>query len=205
MYTCSLYSVRKTRIWIDLEVNMQVLKEKVRAKIVKAAEKEFKRIGFEKASMRAIAANANMTVGNLYRYYKNKEEIFGVVINRLTVKLEKLMDNIPENPKSRLSYLLSGFKELQHNYLAEWLILFGGNGGTRYKKIADEIHQIFEDSVVDILKRGGRRTELAGPITSSIIFGLNSILQSQKISKETCELTNEFLNYMIVDFSHSVA
>jgi len=189
----------------DLEVNMQVLKEKVKAKIVKAAEKEFKELSFEKASMRAIAVNANMTVGNLYRYFKNKEELFGVVVGKLTVRLEKLMNDIPEDPKSRLPYLLSNFKDLQHDYPVEWLILFGGNRGTRYKKIADEIQQTLEISVVDVLQTGGRRPELAGPIASSIIFGLNSILQSQKIGKKTCELADEFLDYMIVDFIHGVA
>jgi len=53
---------------------MQVLKEKTRRDIVEAAEKEFRKLSFEKASMRTIATNANMTVGNLYRYYKNKQE-----------------------------------------------------------------------------------------------------------------------------------
>lgn len=184
---------------------MQVLKEKTRRDIVKAAEKEFRKLSFEKASMRTIATNANMTVGNLYRYYKNKQELYGSIINVLIVELKKLIAGIPGVPKSRLPYFLSNFKELQQKYPSEWLILFGGNTGTRYEEIADEIHQKFKDCVVEVMQRSGRHIELADPIASSIIFGLNSILQSQETSKKTSELADEFLDYMIAGFSHSVA
>lgn len=184
---------------------MQVLKETTRAKIVESAEKEFKKMGFEKASMRMIAANANMTVGNLYRYYKNKEKLFGSIVSELIVELKKLIADTPEAPKLQLLDLLSNFKELQQKYLSEWLILFGGSVGTEYKEIADKIHQTFRNSVVEVIQRSGRSPELADPIASSIIFGLNSILQSHETNKRSFELADGFLDYMIVDFAHSVA
>ena len=64
---------------------MQVLKEEVRQRIIKSARREFKKCGFEKASMRSIASSDNMTVGNLYRYYKNKEDLYGAIIGSLFV------------------------------------------------------------------------------------------------------------------------
>jgi len=48
---------------------MQVLKESVRNAIVEGAIAEFFHNGFQKANMRRIADNANITVGNIYRYY----------------------------------------------------------------------------------------------------------------------------------------
>lgn len=53
----------------------QTLKEDVRLSIINAAKQEFLEKGYKGASMRSIANKANMTVGNLYRYYKNKEDI----------------------------------------------------------------------------------------------------------------------------------
>ena len=53
----------------------QVLKDSLRKAILDAAKEEFLEYGFKDASMRRIAAKANMTVGNLYRYFKNKESI----------------------------------------------------------------------------------------------------------------------------------
>ena len=70
---------------------MQTLKEDVREKIIDSAKNEFLEKGIERASMRDIAAGSGMTVGNLYRYFKNKEElnniskyiIFGNKLNNL--------------------------------------------------------------------------------------------------------------------------
>jgi len=191
--------------WIELEAEkMQVLKKEVRDQIVRAAREEFRKTGFEKTSMRAIAAKAKMTVGNLYRYYEGKEELFGVIVSETVVDLEKMLDNTPKDSKSVLLYLLSSFKDIQKNRPVEWLILFGGSMGTKYERIAKKIHRVLEDSIADVLQRGERFPELAGPIASSIIFGLNSILQFQMSNKKTCEITNEFLNYMIVGFSRDI-
>jgi len=180
---------------------MQVLKKEVRKKIVRAAKEEFQRTGFGKTSMRTIAAKAEMTVGNLYRYYAGKEELFGAIVDGTVIELEKMLAAAPKEPKSLLLYLLSKFMDIQKEHSVEWLILFGGNMGTKYGVITNKIHRILKSSIADVLQRSGRPPELAGPIASSIIFGLNSILQSRMSSKKTCELTNEFLDYMIVGFS----
>ena len=47
----------------------QVLKEAQRDKILEAAKQELLHYGYKEASMRRIAAQAEMTVGNLYRYF----------------------------------------------------------------------------------------------------------------------------------------
>ena len=49
----------------------QVLKEETRKKIIEAAKDEFLHYGFDNANMRRIALKSNMTVGNLYRYFKS--------------------------------------------------------------------------------------------------------------------------------------
>ena len=67
---------------------MQTLKDHMRDRIVKAATKNFRKYGFERAKMRQIAQDAGMTVGNLYRYYKNKRDL-----------LEKIIADGQENPK----------------------------------------------------------------------------------------------------------
>ncbi len=53
----------------------QVLKDDLRNKIMHSAADEFLEKGFQDASMRRIAAKSGMTVGNLYRYFKSKEDI----------------------------------------------------------------------------------------------------------------------------------
>lgn len=55
---------------------MQIKKKEVKDKIVKAAYKEFREKGYEKASIRSIAALAGVTKGSIYTYFKNKDELY---------------------------------------------------------------------------------------------------------------------------------
>ncbi len=49
-------------------------------RILAAAKAEFLKLGFEKASIRAIAAQVGMTSAGLYRHFRNKEEMFSALV-----------------------------------------------------------------------------------------------------------------------------
>ncbi len=68
----------------------QTLKDELRNRIIIASKNEFLEKGFMNASMRTIADTADMTVGNLYRYYKSKEELY----DELTKDCKKEIDNV---------------------------------------------------------------------------------------------------------------
>ena len=55
---------------------MQHTKEEVRSRILEAAELEFDLQGYSGASMRSIVRRAETSLGNIYRYYPNKEALF---------------------------------------------------------------------------------------------------------------------------------
>lgn len=50
-----------------------------RKRILEAAEKEMLLVGYTKASMRKIAADAGITAGALYRHFRGKEELFEAI------------------------------------------------------------------------------------------------------------------------------
>ncbi len=54
--------------------------EETREAIIKSAEKEFCTLGFEKASLRRICANAGVTTGALYFFFTDKEQLFESVV-----------------------------------------------------------------------------------------------------------------------------
>ena len=70
----------------------QVLKEEVRNSILNAAVKIFREKDYNKSSMNAIAVEAGISVGNIYRYFKNKEELFDVIVKDLAEKIMSVMD-----------------------------------------------------------------------------------------------------------------
>lgn len=95
---------------------MQYLKESVRNNILESARNEFYQYGYRKASLREIAAKSGITVGNIYRYFSNKEDLLGEVLaplwrvndaiggdlpspENLDKTMEQVMDFIRENYK----------------------------------------------------------------------------------------------------------
>lgn len=68
---------------------MQHTKEEVRSRILEAAEQEFDEQGYAGASMRSIVRRAGTSLGNIYRYYPNKEELF---LSIVTPVLDQCID-----------------------------------------------------------------------------------------------------------------
>ena len=60
---------------------MQYLKKDIKDRIIVAAIEEFKANGYSNASIRNIANNAEISLGNIYRYFTNKEALYLAVIN----------------------------------------------------------------------------------------------------------------------------
>ncbi len=77
----------------------QFKKDFVMHSIVEAAEKEFSEKGFSKASMRAIAAKANVTLSNIYNYFKNKDELFVAVLQPVLDVVEQGKTVLEEHEK----------------------------------------------------------------------------------------------------------
>ena len=81
----------------------QILKEELRKQILKASKEEFLEKGYENASLRNIAKKAHTPVGNLYRYFKNKEDILNKIVEPCLLRLEKLINNETNNQLSFFS------------------------------------------------------------------------------------------------------
>ena len=78
----------------------QTLKVDTRQAIIDAAKQEFMANGYDGASMRTIAAKANMTVGNLYRYFKNKEEINAKIVEETLGEFSNVLNTLSINSVS---------------------------------------------------------------------------------------------------------
>ena len=89
---------------------VQVLKDSIRDSIIDAANREILKNGIDKASMRTIAANAHMTVGNVYRYFKNKDELILTIVDPVLKKIDSALMEITnqkisfENIDTQISY-----------------------------------------------------------------------------------------------------
>ena len=72
---------------------MQYLKKEIRDRILAAAVEEFKEQGYADASIRNIANNAEISLGNIYRYFTNKEALYFAVINPFMESVKQFVEN----------------------------------------------------------------------------------------------------------------
>lgn len=72
---------------------MQYLKKEIRDRILAAAVDEFKEQGYSNASIRNIANNAEISLGNIYRYFNNKQSLYFAVINVFMENVKQFVDN----------------------------------------------------------------------------------------------------------------
>ena len=59
---------------------IQVKKEEVKESIQLAAKSVFLEQGYQKATLRGIAEAAGVTKGNIYIYFKSKDELFNSLV-----------------------------------------------------------------------------------------------------------------------------
>lgn len=126
---------------------MQVLKDELRHAMLKAAQNMFLDPGYEKTSMKDIAAKVGVSVGNLYRYFPNKEALLEAVTMPAYERLLELMENSEDISADRMPIILDQLESLLAEFLREYrqslLILLYESKGTRQENIRNEFFDRF--------------------------------------------------------------
>jgi AcrR family transcriptional regulator len=110
------------------KLSHEVMEEK-RARIEEAARELFIKRGFHATSMRDIAAGADASLGNLYNYYRTKEDILESIIARyqkvIDARLRAIFDEVDE-PFQPASLVRFGqmIKELVSAHSDFWLLMY---------------------------------------------------------------------------------
>lgn len=103
--------------------------EKKKSRIEEAARELFISQGFHATSMRTIAARAGTSLGNVYNYYRTKEEILESIIGRYQTvidgRLRAIFDEIDEplEPESLVRFGKQ-IKEMVNAHHDFWLLMY---------------------------------------------------------------------------------
>ncbi|KOF55579.1 MULTISPECIES: TetR/AcrR family transcriptional regulator [Clostridium] len=117
---------------------MQYLKDEVREKILKEALKEFDKSGYEGASIRNIVRNASTSVGNFYKYFQSKDDLYekliGSVYYDLIGYLEKF-DKVKfdDNTENICYWLIDKMVNMMKNNSVEISVLINKSLGSKYE------------------------------------------------------------------------
>lgn len=178
---------------------MQYLKEEIRNRIISVAMREFQDKGFLHASMRTIAKNAGIAIGNVYRYFENKEDLFNEVVEpvyQCFLGMEKIHKQDIYSFEQIVDYIM----EVMNEYRSQLLIMVDKSKGTKYASFKEEITRLAEKGIRDSLwpelqKRG---IEIKDPfiflvIASTFIEGLFIILRKNDEEGATRYLIHQLM------------
>ncbi|WP_028857417.1 TetR/AcrR family transcriptional regulator [Psychrilyobacter atlanticus] len=126
---------------------MQIKKKEVQNKIYQGAMEVFKEKGYRGATMKDISKKSKVPIGNIYRYYQNKEVLFDEIVfelysslkyNHIHEKLERVSSECDQRPKN----FLNNYINLATSKPMEFSILFDASSGTKYENFLEELVEI---------------------------------------------------------------
>lgn len=126
---------------------MQYLKDEIKNSIINAALDEYERKGFNAASIRAIARNAGIATGNLYRYFNGKEELFKYIMEPVFERFTGLIGGDFEADSNNLPTLADVVDKIMsfyERYSREFIILLEKSEGSVYKNVKENLIALVE-------------------------------------------------------------
>ena len=179
-------------------------KSKTLARIMPCARREFLDKGFERASMRAIAANAGISAAGLYRHFVSKEAMFEALVlpalNGVKDLLLSVRDEFAEFPVAEQSRTLSDYSHTKFPLLVEYIyehleafkLLTTCAAGTPYEHFLHDLVDIdveynlklIQATHNDALTSGRCTPELLHIVSSAFYSGIFEVVIHDMTRKE---------------------
>ena len=121
---------------------MQVLKKEIYKAIEDNAIKLFKQFSYEGANIDVIAEKANISTGNVYRYYKNKRAIYDKVTAKAYKMLDVAADQILEKEEIKSEEIIETIINIYKKEKSTTIILLGVKN-TLNKELLEKYEKIF--------------------------------------------------------------
>lgn len=176
--------------------------------------------GFHATAMRDIARTANVSLGNLYNYYKTKEDIFESIINRYLLVIDERLKDIfaqidePLEPES-LRHFGALVGELVNQHHDFWLLMYidvlefqNRHFRKMFDGLAERFRRTFAEKFAEAEQRGDLRRGIDPAIgfTTAYMQFFNYFLVEKLFGGNLhLGLTDEqALNYLTKIFSYGV-
>ncbi|MBN1574810.1 MAG: TetR/AcrR family transcriptional regulator [Deltaproteobacteria bacterium] len=140
----------------------QTLKEEIRENIDAAALEVFGRKGFRGTTMAEIAAEAGVSVGNIYRYYRGKEDLFYSLITpdfieelkslfRAKMKTADGMELAEMRDYDPMNVRDIALKDFFSRNRLKTIIVMDRNEGTRYEGFKEEMVEFIIETALQYI------------------------------------------------------
>jgi AcrR family transcriptional regulator len=167
---------------------MQVKKDEIRALIIRHALDEFELNGYSGTQMRTIANKAQTSIGNIYRYFTNKDDLFDAIVQPVYMKVSALIFDLYKNDPVSLANISLITQRVSHGIMQvyakhgrELMVLVDKNKGSRYENfIKTLVNMVNERLKQEIPLSDDPSQILTFIISSGFVEGLFIVLRKYK-------------------------
>ena len=181
----------------------QILKTEIKEKILQNALDSFLEKGYKKTSMKEIAQASGIAVGNIYNYFKDKEEIYSTLINPVLSQINAIFD-VPVKNLSLLALdkKINTFIDIYKSNQRIFVMLLEKSDSTKFESAKRDVIDNFSSAIIRA------KNSLTSSIASreqkifikaysrAFINGIISILAEKVDEKIKLDILYEFLSLM---------
>ena len=184
---------------------MQYIKESLRRKILETALDEFDKHGFDGASMRAIADGSGTSLGNLYRYFKNKDDLYQHCLSPVLVKCVELTEGAFGVSEEAINFSAYHMARYVVANAREFRIIVTGPA-----KHYNEFLNRFASCISKRLEEHARNTGMHSCVNAgfydavalAFISSLRQIMENGEGNPDTATSVQELMRFLFSDFDN---
>ncbi len=185
--------------------------------LIRSAKSEFLEKGYSKASLRKICADAGVTTGALYFFFRDKEDLFAAIVEKPLSELKELILRHFSKEKEIMSmeevykHIENSHDEIAaaliHHIYANYdafLLLLKKSQGSRFEGCVDEIVDMTENNYRVIAENIARKLPdmqvnfyMRHWLTHMIIDAFIHLITHEKDEKKALDNMSMIMNFVV--------
>ncbi len=163
------------------------LPEEKRRRILEVATKEFAKKGYHDASISNIASKSGISVGAVYKYFDNKQDLFLTIVDHSIDRMEKLLIGLAKADEDVIIKVEKILREIIKASREDGVLvkLYNSMTAINDKKLAKQFAsemetmtaRIYTEAIIDGQKNGEIRRDIDPQVAALLIDNLFMNLQ----------------------------
>ncbi len=196
----------------------QILKQEIKDKILDSALQSFLERGYRDTSMLEIAGKAGIAAGNIYNYFKNKEEILTTLIQPVLAEVKAIFA-IGRNELTMLlkadgmdvsQRKMDAFIRVYQSNRKVFVLLFEKCGSTKFETTRADVIDSLSGAIIRAkntfspFPASAQQQTLIRAFAAAFVSGVISILTDKLNEDEKHSVLRQFLPFMRNKLIHSL-
>ncbi len=192
----------------------QVLKEEVKNRIINSAIRVFKKDNYRKASMNEIAKYADVSVGNIYRYFDNKKKLYDYIVKDIYTKLTDILEfcqNKDDDVDLMIENCINEFVKMYSEDKDVFIILINSDDDLdKNQTIINSIRSILSNNLITVMKKSKKSFTkddevFCKTLAVSVANGVRYIVTENGSGKKLEKRLRNYLEFMKRSFIKEIS